>query len=262
MNITPEAAQSTFYISQLPPLNPEDSPSHILDRVEVQYGDTFVLTRQLLRSRPDYAGKVAVLDCASDAELAGGWRHRFGTTQEDALCYSSTLWPMLEMHKEKYPWRKVVGREKNKGECAGIWSPNVVVFRDELAKECAVLEKKEWVTVGVVSVAALACPPVVPDHDAKRRARGEMRLKLERDVETLKERVRMVLRMAASNGKSVLILAALGCGVWKCPPRQVAEIFTECLSEAEFHGWFERVVAGLYDQEVERTWREVFDGWT
>jgi len=145
------------------------------------------------------------------------------------------------------------------GECAGIFSPHVVVFRDDLAKECAMLPRREWVNVSVVSVAALACPPLIPSLDSKRKgAAGEMQLKLEKDVEIIKDRWRMVLRMAAQSGKSVLLLAALGCGVWKCPPRQVAEMLQDCLREQEFEGWFKEIWVGIYDREVCTVWEEAF----
>lgn len=87
----PEQPESTFFSSQLEPLDSSISQGHAFPDIKVRYGDTFSLARQLLTSRRDYLGKVAVLNCASDTELAGGWQHRSGTTQEDALCYSSTL---------------------------------------------------------------------------------------------------------------------------------------------------------------------------
>ncbi|EHY53521.1 hypothetical protein HRR83_003726 [Exophiala dermatitidis] len=230
--------------------------------IKVRYGDTFSLARELLKSRPDYSGKVAVLNCASDTELAGGWRHRFGTTQEDALCYSSTIWPTLEKWSGRYPWRTIVSRDGNPGECAGIFHPNVVIFRDELAKDCRVLDRKDWATVSVTSVAALACPPLVPASKS-RGGRGDqgqdMQLKLDKDVRRLKERWRMILRMAAAQEKSLLLLAAIGCGVWKCPPRQMAELLKECLEEPEFQGWFEDVWVGIYDRKVCDVWREVLE---
>lgn len=248
--------ESTFFPSQLEHLS-GPSPGHILPGIKICYGDTFSLTRQLLSSRPDYMGKVAVLNCASDTEIAGGWRHRSGTTQEDALCYSSTLWPTLDQLKSNYPWRNSVQRAGNPGGCAGIFSPNVVIFRDELTQDCRILARKDWTTVTVISVAALACPPLAPVQKSKRP--GEMRLKLDKDVHTIQERFRMILRMAARQERSVLVLAALGCGVWKCPPRQMAELLRDCLRDPEFHGWFEDICVGIYDEEVCRIWREVLE---
>ncbi|KIW57761.1 hypothetical protein PV05_02321 [Exophiala xenobiotica] len=227
-----EQPESTLFSSQLEPLDNSICPGYTFPDLKVRYADTFSLARQLLKTRPDYLGKVAVLNCASDTELAGGWRHRSGTTQEDALCYSSTLWPTLDRWKSKYPWRNTVNRS---GGNAG----------------------EDWTTVSVVSVAGLACPPLVPAQKGKARGEGEMQMKLEKDVHTIKERFRMILRMAARQDKSLLLLAALGCGVWKCPPRQIAELLKECLGEPEFNGWFEDIWVGIYDEEVCRIWREV-----
>ncbi|KAK5463005.1 hypothetical protein LTS15_002717 [Exophiala xenobiotica] len=257
----PEQPESTFFSPQLEPLDNNVCPGYVFSDIKVRYGDTFSLARQLLKSRPDYLGKVAVLNCASDTELAGGWRQRSGTTQEDALCYSSTLWPTLDRWKDNYPWRKTVNRsEGNPGECAGIFTSNVVIFRDELTKDCKILGRRDQTTVSVVSVAGLACPPLVPAQKSKARGgEGETQMKLEKDVHTIKERFRMILRMAATQEKSVLLLAALGCGVWKCPPRQMAELLKECLEEPEFNGWFEDIWVGIYDEEVCRIWREVLE---
>ncbi|KAK5046742.1 hypothetical protein LTR84_007503 [Exophiala bonariae] len=139
----PEQPESSFFSSQLKELDMSVNHGHLSPEIKVRYGDTFCLARELLKSRPDYTGNMAVLNCASDTELAGGWRHRSGTTHEDALCYSSTLWPTLDKWSGTYPWRTTVDRDGNPGECAGIFHPNVVNFRDELAKNCCVLERKD-----------------------------------------------------------------------------------------------------------------------
>ena len=243
-----------FHDTQLPPLNPSDSPGLSYDSIKVDFGDTFVLTRAMLRDRPDWHSKMAVLNCASDAELAGGWKHRAGTTQEDALCYSSTLFPTLQKWKPLYPWRNhCQPREQgNDAECAGIYSPDVCIFKYELAKGCKELERKDMVVVSVVSVAAIACPPTVVTKE------GEAVMKSEKDRLKLTERVRMVFRMAAHNGKSVLMLGAMGCGVWGCPPREVAELMRAVLLEVEFVGWFEEVTFGIYDRVVCEVFKHVF----
>jgi hypothetical protein len=93
--ITQPDATSTFFDTQLESLEPEICPGHAAS-ITVRHGDTFALAREISKVRPDYHCKTTDLNCASDAELAGGWRHRLGTTQEDVLCYSSTLFPTLE----------------------------------------------------------------------------------------------------------------------------------------------------------------------
>ncbi len=241
LSITQKQTESTFFNTQLEPLDPGACPGHISTAIQVRYGDTCVVARQLIAARPDYQDRLAMLNCASDAELAGGCRNRFGTTQEDALCYSTTLFWTLEQWRENYPWRKagVMQRnDRNSGQCSGIYSPKVVIFKDELANDCKALPPKDWKTVSVLSVAALACPPLTPvtTRDSKHRDSQEMVLKSSNDLKIIQERWRMILRMAAHHGHSVLVLAALGCGVWKCPSKQVAEILKTCLRETEFQG--------------------------
>ena len=71
--------------------------------------------------------------------------------------------------------------------------------------------------------------------------------------------------MAGHNGKRVLILGvyqpsvscdllpgtnlhvgAMGCGVYGCPPRQVAEEMKAVLFDEEFVGWFKEVIFAVY----------------
>lgn len=214
-----------------------------------------MLTRAMCMEQPDWHNKIAVLNCASDAELAGGWKHRAGTTQEDALCYSSTLFPTLEKWKHMYPWRShCQPRTKgNEAECAGIYSPEVCIIKGELANGCQLFGYDNMVFVSVVSVAAISCPPVMKTRE------GKTVMKSPKDKLRLTERVKMVLRMAADNGKTVLMLAAMGCGVWACPPREVAELMKAVLQEPEFAGWFEEVRFGIYDDEVCEVFKDVFE---
>jgi len=64
--------ESTFFSSQLERLESDAYPGYILSNIKVYYGDTFSLGRQLVKSRPDYLGKLSVLNYTSDIEIAGG----------------------------------------------------------------------------------------------------------------------------------------------------------------------------------------------
>ena len=110
------------------------------------------------------------------------------------------------------------------------------------------------VLVSVISVAAIACPPTVLTNEGKtviKSPKGKLKLV---------ERIRMLLRMAAHNGKTVLILSAMGCGVWGCPPGEVAELMKCVLAKVEFERWFEEVSFGIYDKGACEVFREVFGG--
>jgi uncharacterized protein (TIGR02452 family) len=54
----------------------------------------------------------------------------------------------------------------------------------------------------------------------------------EADEARLAVKIRTVLQVAARHGHDAIVLGALGCGAWKCPPRHVAEVFARELSSA------------------------------
>lgn len=151
-------------------------------------------------------------------------------TQEEALCYSSTLFQTLR--PDWYPWPNT-----GEGSIAGILSPNVVVFKDTLDNECRELSEKERVVVSVITVAAPRRPRLTEDGQQFRD---------ENVLDEFRDKVRLVLRCAAREGKTGLVLGALGCGAYRCPPQLVAREMKQVLEEEEFRGWFERVVLAVY----------------
>lgn len=68
------------------------------------------------------------------------------------------------------------------------------------------------------------------------------------DVELTREKIRVVLRIAALKGHRKLVLGAMGCGAFGNPPKEVAECFLEVLQEEEFQGgWWEDLVFAVLD---------------
>ncbi len=60
-------------------------------------------------------------------------------------------------------------------------------------------------------------------------------------------KVNELFRAAHRSGCTVLVLGALGCGVFRNPPRQVAMIFREALRSEEFRHAFKHVVFAIID---------------
>lgn len=231
---TPGASLSSTFITKTtyPELSPLDPtfPALAPKRIEVIDSDTFLCARNMLSTTPTLQNKIAVLNLASDEEPGGGWRYTLSMTQEEALCYSSTLFQTLK--KEYYPWPNT-----GQASIAGVFSPNVVVFRDTLDNECRELGEEERTVVSVVTVAAPRRPGLTED---------ELEFEDESVLEGFREKVRLVLRCAAAEGKTGLVLGALGCGAYRCPPQLVAREMKQVLEEEEFRGWFERVVFAVY----------------
>jgi hypothetical protein len=138
---------------------------------------------------------VAVLNLASEYEPGGGWK-RGALAQEECLCYRSSLY--LSLHDSYYPLPSL----------SAIYSPDVVVIRDSMAAGHALLPSnpEDLPALSVISVAALRSPAVSDDGKTFRDvgARAET-----------KRKIRIVLRVAATQGHTKLVLGALGCGVFQ-----------------------------------------------
>ncbi|PVI01057.1 hypothetical protein DM02DRAFT_366771 [Periconia macrospinosa] len=220
--------KSSFISSQLGPLSKSHTayPNLTLKPIEIHNSDSF----ELARSLPSDSGKIGVLNLASNFEPGGGWPHTLSMTQEEALCYSSTLYATLK--PKWYPWPNFGPRS-----CAGIFSPDVVVFRDTLSNNLVEFPIAHRHVVAVMTVAA-PCQPKLTES-------GEGFAK-DSDLHDLREKILLTLRMAAVNGVTSLVLGAMGCGAYGCPPKAVAEQMKSALELEEFAGWFENVVFAVY----------------
>jgi len=110
--------------------------------------------------------------------------------QEEALCYSSTLYDTLK--ESYYPWPNLGPRS-----VAGIYSPGVVIFKDDLDHNCVDLPEAERRVVSVITVASPCRPKLTED---------ELGFKNESDLEDLKGKIRLVYRMAGHNKQTHLVL--------------------------------------------------------
>ncbi|KAF2822075.1 hypothetical protein CC86DRAFT_373269 [Ophiobolus disseminans] len=219
---------STFISSQLPPLSKSHPAYPNLTRtlITVHNSDTFALARTL---QPKH-GKIGVLNLASDQQPGGGWCYTLSATQEEALCYSSTLFVTLK--REWYPWANLGPKSS-----AGVFSPDVVVFRDTLANDLVELPIQERHVLAVITVAAPCCPELTESGEEFAKASN---------LRDLREKILLVLRMAAVNGVTSLVLGAMGCGAYGCPPKLVAREMKGALELEEFDGWFEDVAFAVY----------------
>lgn len=237
---------SSFISSQLDPLS-RSSPNYpdlAAKPIRIFNSDSFALARTL----EPRSGKVGVLNLASDREPGGGWRYTLSKTQEEALCYSSTLHATLK--SEWYPWPNV-----GAGSCAGIVSPDVVVFRDTLENDLVEFPGSQRHIVTVLTVAAPCLPKITAD---------ELDFADDSVLNDLREKILLTLRMAAQNGVTSLVLGAMGCGAYGCPPQAVAREMKRIIADDEFKGWFGDVVFAVYaagpsGQRNLEVFKEVFE---
>lgn len=178
------------------------------------------------------AKPVLVLNMANAHHPGGGWLHG-ALAQEEVLCYRSSL--SVTLNRRLYPIP----------DYGGIYSPTVVIIRESLARghDLLDLSKSEELSVlSFVSVAAIRGPAV-----AKTLA-GTEKYKLTGDRDVMKEKMRVVLRIAAARGHRRLVLGALGCGAFGNPRVEVARCWREIFEEQEFRGgWWETVVFAVME---------------
>ncbi|CAF9942416.1 hypothetical protein IMSHALPRED_003666 [Imshaugia aleurites] len=175
---------------------------------------------------------VLVLNMANAHHSGGGWLHG-SLAQEEAMCYRSSLSFTLKFKHYPIP------------EAGGIYSPTVVVIRENMSSGHGLkdLSKPDDLPVfSCVSVAAIRGPAVVKD------APGNERYKRTSDREYMKEKMRVVLRVAAVNGHRELVLGALGCGAFANPRGEVVGCWKEVFTESEFQGgWWEQIVFAVME---------------
>ncbi|KAJ3711267.1 hypothetical protein DFJ43DRAFT_1161806 [Lentinula guzmanii] len=223
---------STFISEQLPPLPTlSGADAHSPKPLSIINSDSFTLARNLIEEDPDNAtGRIAVLNLASDQRPGGGWDITLSKTQEEALCYSSTLFSTLS--PSYYPWPNL-----GPGSIAGVFSPGVVIFKHDLDHDCVDLPTEERRVVSVLTVAAPCSPKLTEDQQSFAK---------KSDLADLRGKIRLVYRMAGWNNKDFLVLGAMGCGAYLCPPLLVATEMRDILLEPEFKGRFTKVVFAIY----------------
>ncbi|EFY87893.1 hypothetical protein J3459_010318 [Metarhizium acridum] len=215
------------------------------------------LWRRAMEQRDARSGRYprpAVLNFANADRPGGGWLNG-AMAQEEAICYRSTLARSLD--KRHYPLR----------ENEGIYSSRVIVLRSSEKSGHKWLRYKTaedlpWFSA--LTIAAIYKPETrservgTPPQWTKVFARQQ-------DREVTKTKMRLALRMAATNGHDMLVLGAFGCGVFENPPWDVARCWLEVLREhAQQHAHQWRCVwFAVYDPRGQgnfRTFKEVLDG--
>lgn len=206
----------------------------------------------------DPGTQIAVLNLASEANPSGEWRSG-AFAQEECLCYRSSL--ALSLNDQFYPIP----------EDGAIYSPNVVIIRDAWSRGHQFLDNsaQNLLVVSVISVAALrrlrtrtirtdtaassGAPVSCSDQSDDHPISGPPNLKLvyakEEDRELMRTKMRMSLSIAVKHGHRRLVLGALGYGAFWNRPEEVANLWKEVLSSAEFRGgWWDVVLFAVLDK--------------
>ena len=176
----------------------------------------------------------AVLNLA-DSKNPGGLVTRGNAAQEESLFRRSNIYRSL------YQWAKDpadLNRQQTYSteldpDYGGIYTPEATVIR---GAENRLLEKPY--SMSFITVAAVRNPKLEGGH---LNADDAMRTR---------NKIRTILRMGIRHGHDALVLGALGCGAFKNPPADIANLFREVLEEEEFADKLRLVVFAIPDDRT------------
>lgn len=157
-----------------------------------------------------------VLNMASSSHPGGGFETG-ATAQEEELFRRTTYELSLCKSdiKSQYPL---------KGASA-IYSPGVVVFRDNRVNAYELYKWKDCCALNFVAMPGIRKPKLVQDTKTKEWELNKT------DTELLCEKIRNIFRIAVYYGHDCVVLSALGCGAYDNPPKYVAKMFKKVMSE-------------------------------
>ena len=207
--------------------------------IEVSGDRSFQAAMRLRKEYPD--AKIAVMNFAN-AFHAGGGVASGASAQEECLCRTSTLYPLLyrqTLRNTFYKYHHDLNTPKASDSL--IYTEGVIICKtdEDLPKR---MPKEDWVTVDVITIAA-------PDL----RDKSNIHVPLVNggtymnDAELFGYHVKRAIHMltcAAAKGADVLVLGAFGCGAFQNNPEVVARAYKIALQE--FPKVFRRVEFAVY----------------
>ncbi|KAF2825771.1 hypothetical protein CC86DRAFT_370673 [Ophiobolus disseminans] len=160
---------------------------------------------------PKKSPNVCILNMASPLRPGGGVLTG-ATSQEEFLCARTTLLPSLKEPFYRLP------------ELGGIWSPDVLVFRNSLSlgDTQGELAPADRYWLDVISAGMLR----FPELEGKE---GEVKMLSKSDRAMVEHKMRAVMRIAASKGVKKIVLGAWGCGAYGNPVSDIARAWKKVL---------------------------------
>lgn len=197
--------------------------------------------------------KPAILNLASAKRPCGGWDAGMAA-QEESLCFSSNLSQSLYQYGDpKYknvrdsgvPLKEIgYPHDINYG---GIYTPDVTFFRNNSAKYYTLREKP--FRCDVITVAGLSFNGRTDYSYADEMSyRSESGGFTPEGEEIMLNKIRTIFRMGVEHGRDALLLGALSCGAYKCPPSEVARQFRIIMDEPEFKNKFKLLIFAILER--------------
>lgn len=197
--------------------------------------------------------KIAVMNFAN-AFHAGGGVTSGASAQEECLCRTSTLYPLIYRRTLRDTFYKHnYDHGTSKATDSLIYTEGVIICKtdEDLPKR---MSQEDWVTVDVITIAA---------PDLRRKSNVHVPLvnggTFMNNAELFGYHVKRAIHMltcAAAKGADILVLGAFGCGAFQNDPEVVARAYKTALQE--FPKVFEKIEFAVYCSPRDARNYEVF----
>lgn len=197
--------------------------------------------------------KIAVMNFANAFQAGGGVTTGAGA-QEECLCRTSTLYPLLYRRSLRDTFYKHHHTLKTaKASDALIYTEGVVICKTDTDLPER-MPKEDWVTVDVITIAAPDLRTTSNIHVALVGDGTSMN-----DAELFGYHIKRAIHMltcAAAMGADTLVLGAFGCGAFQNNPEVVARAYKIALQE--FPKVFKKIEFAVYCSPSDDTNYQVF----
>ena len=207
--------------------------------IEVSGSRSFEAAMRLRKDFP--SAKIAVMNFANAFHPGGGVTNG-SSAQEECLCRTSTLYPLLNRRTLRNSFYKHhCDLNTPKASDSLIYTEGVVIIKtdEDLPKR---MPKEDWVTVDVITIAA----PDLRDKSNMYAMETDNGAYMN-DAELFGYHVKRAIHMltcVAAKGADLLVLGAFGCGAFQNNPEVVARAYKTALQV--FPKVFQRVEFAVY----------------
>ena len=180
-----------------------------------------------------------VLNMASRQNPGGGVINGAGAQEENIFRRTNLFMSLYQFtqHANDYGIKKNQNSYPLNKNTGGIYSGKITVFRASEKNGYRLLNSPFMLSF--VSVPAINQPEIIK--------KDNQYYIVESLIESTKEKIRTILRIAGKYNHDCLILGAFGCGAFGNPPNHIAKLFKEVFSENEFFNIFRIVVFAIFE---------------
>ena len=192
-----------------------------------QNADIIISKKRSYEAAVSYIGMKTCVHNFASATNPGGGVVKGSSAQEECLCRTSTLYPLLYRNTLRYSYYKHNSDHRlisksSKGTDSLIYTEGVVICKTDEEFPTR-LPKNLWVTVDVITIAA-------PDLRSKANPYAPVigNCTYMNDAELFGYHVKRAIHMltvAASKGADILVLGAFGCGAFENNPVVVSKAY-------------------------------------